>query len=307
MIDAISATILVVAIGYLLRRRQFLPAQAWQAMSRLCYWVLFPGLIFRLISTARLDASFVAPLFLAILAGSLCVMIYALVAVYGARLPNPQKGALFQGAIRNNTFLALSVVQAAFGQTALAAGAIAIAVMVPLYNFASVLALLVWRGSGSGAEMRRAVGGELMRNPLLLAVVAGAAVNLSGVPVPRFVLEASGFLGAGALPLLLLCIGASLEFRAFASHALPLCLAVFAKIAVFPLALVLVAHWLGLEREVIAVLAVIGAAPTATSSFALASELGADTGLMAEIISLQTIVSAASMPMWVFIALSLPG
>jgi predicted permease len=57
----------------------------------------------------------------------------------------------------------------------------------------------------------------------------------------------------------------------------------------------------------LAVIAAVGAAPTATSSFALASELGGDTRLMAEIISVQTLVAALSMPLWIWLSVVLVG
>ena len=82
---------------------------------------------------------------------------------------------------------------------------------------------------------------------------------------------------------MLLCIGASLRFSAFRGHAVPLIGAVISKLALFPFVLVSVGWWLGLGPLALAVLAATGAAPTASSSYALASELGGDAELMAEI------------------------
>ena len=62
---------------------------------------------------------------------------------------------------------------------------------------------------------------------------------------------------------------------------------------------------LGLDPLSLAVIAAVGAAPTASSSFALASELGGNTRLMAEIILVQTLVAAVSIPLWVWISVQL--
>ena len=109
-------------------------------------------------------------------------------------------------------------------------------------------------------------------------------------------------LGNGALPLLLLGIGASLRFSAIQGDAVPLILAVVAKILLFPFCLVMVGAQLGLEPLSLAVIAAVGAAPTATSSFALASELGGNTRLMAEMISVQTLAAALSIPVWIWVS-----
>ena len=50
------------------------------------------------------------------------------------------------------------------------------------------------------------------------------------------------------------------------------------------------------------VLAAVGAAPTASSTYTLAKELGGDSQLMAEIVSLQTLAGAMSLPLWIWIA-----
>ena len=59
MLSAIAATLAIVALGYFLKQRNFLPDSVWQAMSPLCYWVLFPGLLFDLMSKMELSATFI--------------------------------------------------------------------------------------------------------------------------------------------------------------------------------------------------------------------------------------------------------
>ena len=61
MLSAIAATLAIVALGYVLKQRNFLPDSVWQAMSPLCYWVLFPGLLFDLMSKMELSTTFIGP------------------------------------------------------------------------------------------------------------------------------------------------------------------------------------------------------------------------------------------------------
>jgi predicted permease len=178
---------------------------------------------------------------------------------------------------------------------------------VPISNIVSVLAILILTGSGERRGMKRAVLSEIARNPLLAAMLVGVGVNWLELPVPTFISQAAALLGEGALPLLLLSIGASLKFSAFRGHAVPLGLAFMAKMLVFPAALVGTGYWLGLDTLALVVLAAVGAAPTANSTYTLAVELGGDAPLMAEIVSLQTVCAAVSMPLWIWLAGRLLG
>lgn len=307
MLSAIAATLAIVALGYLLKQKDFLPDAVWQGLSPLCYWVLFPGMLFDLMSKMELSATFLGPFTAAIAIGSVAAIVYALVSARLAGLGGASTSSLVQGALRHNGFLVLSILQGGLGIAATQIAAIAIAFLVPISNIVSVFAILTLTRSGTGRDMRRAILGEIARNPLLGAMLVGVGVNWLDVPVPAFIAQAAALLGAGALPLLLLGIGASLKFSAIRGHAVPLGLAIAAKMLVFPMALVGSGFLLGLDPLALAVLAAVGAAPTANSTYTLAVELGGDAPLMAEIVSLQTVTAALSMPLWIWLAAWLVG
>lgn len=307
MLSAIAATLAIVALGYILKQKDFLPDAVWQGLSPLCYWVLFPGMLFDLMSKMELSATFLGPFTAAIAIGSVAAIVYALVSARLAGLGGASTSSLVQGALRHNGFLVLSILQGGLGIAATQIAAIAIAFLVPISNIVSVFAILTLTRSGTGRDMRRAILGEIARNPLLGAMLVGVGVNWLDVPVPAFIAQAAALLGAGALPLLLLGIGASLKFSAIRGHAVPLGLAIAAKMLVFPMALVGSGFLLGLDPLALAVLAAVGAAPTANSTYTLAVELGGDAPLMAEIVSLQTVTAALSMPLWIWLAAWLVG
>ena len=302
MLSAIAATLAIVALGYGLKRLDFLPEAAWRALSPLCYWVLFPGLLFNLMSQADLGAVSLAPFLATSVGGSVVIVAFALVTGRAIALSGPSLSSLVQGSLRHNGFLVLSVLQGTFGVVALQLGAIAIAFLVPISNIVSVVAILMLARPAGQRDMKRAVLAEIARNPLLGAMLVGVFVNLMKVPVPDFISQAAAFLGAAALPLLLLTIGASLRFGAIRGNVAPLGLALMAKFLVFPLALVVIGVGMGLDPLALAVLAAVGAAPTASSSYTLAMQLGGDARLMAEIISFQTLAAAVSLPLWIWLA-----
>ena len=301
MISTILSVLLLVVVGHLIKMRAFVPVSFWDSLSKICYWILFPGLLFNLTSTASLSAAFILPFSLTLLIAATSMVIYGFLAGRLIGANGPATSSLVQAGLRHNGFLMLAFVQGAFGVAALEIGAIAIAVLVPISNIFAVIIIFLLREGNQDAHLGRAIMAELARNPLMGAIILGGIVNFLSIPVPDFISGAANILGSAALPMLLLCVGASIRISALRAHSVALVLAVLAKLLVLPVVMMLVGSTFGLDKDVLLVLAVLAVAPTATSSFTLAQELGGDAPLMAEIITVQTLVAAVGIPAWVLL------
>lgn len=301
MISTILSVLLLVVVGHLIKMRAFVPVSFWDSLSKICYWILFPGLLFNLTSTASLSAAFILPFSLTLLIAATSMVIYGFLAGRLIGANGPATSSLVQAGLRHNGFLMLAFVQGAFGVAALEIGAIAVAVLVPISNIFAVIIIFLLREGNQDAHLGRAIMAELARNPLMGAIILGGIVNFLSIPVPDFISGAANILGSAALPMLLLCVGASIRISALRAHSAALVLAVLAKLLVLPVVMMLVGSTFGLDKDVLLVLAVLAVAPTATSSFTLAQELGGDAPLMAEIITVQTLVAAVGIPAWVLL------
>lgn len=279
--------------------RAFVPVSFWDGLSKICYWILFPSLLFNLTSTASLSAAFILPFCLTLLIAATAMVIYGFIAGRLIGANGPATSSLVQAGLRHNGFLMLAFVQGAFGIAALEIGAIAVAVLVPISNIFAVIIIFLLREGKQDANLGRAITAELARNPLTGAIILGGIVNFLSIPVPDFISGAANILGNAALPMLLLCVGASIRISALRAHSAALVLAVLAKLLILPVVMMVVGITLGLDKDVLLVLVVLAVAPTATSSFTLAQELGGDAPLMAEIITVQTLVAAIGIPVWV--------
>ena len=299
MISTILSVLLLVVVGHLIKMRAFVPVSFWDGLSKICYWILFPGLLFNLTSTASLSAAFILPFSLTLLIAASVMVVYGFLAGRLIGANGPATSSLVQAGLRHNGFLMLAFVQGAFGVAALEIGAIAVAVLVPISNIFAVIIIFLLRDGNQDTNLGRAITAELARNPLMGAIILGGIVNVLSIPVPSFIFGAADILGSAALPMLLLCVGASIRISALRAHSAALVLAVLAKLLVLPVVMMLVGMALGLDKDVLLVLVVLAVAPTATSSFTLAQELGGDAPLMAEIITVQTLVAAIGIPVWV--------
>ncbi len=299
IISTISAVLLLVIIGHMLRFYKFVQTYFWDDLSKICYWILFPCLLFNLTSTLQLNSPFLLPLSITILVGAAFAILYGLLCGRLLGANGPTTSTLIQAGLRYNAFLMLAFVQGAFGLTALKIGAMTVAIFVPLANVMSVLMIFLLRDDKQTLGLGRAIVTEVARNPLVVAVALGICVNLLYLPIPTFIHETGKLVGGASLPMLLLCVGASIRITALKAHKAALLLAVISKLFILPVVMVLTGMFLGLNKEILLVLVVMATVPTAASSYTLAQQLGGDAPLMAEIITAQTIVSAIAIPVWV--------
>ncbi len=301
MIDVVAALIpvfAIIALGAVLRRLAFLPDDGWRAVEQLTYFVLFPCFLFGAIAFADFANQPVGRMAL-LLAGAMLVMTSVTFPFkHALTLDGPAFTSLFQGAVRWNSYVALGAIAAVLGQPGLALIAIAVAVMVPLANLLCVVVLM--RNNGQSASVAT-LARQLAMNPLILACIAGIAVQAIGLPLPKVASTTINLLGKAALPLGLLAVGASLDLGNALARPTPVVTAMVLKLAIMPLIVAAGALALGVTGTAKVAALICAAVPGAPSSYILARQLGGDAPLMANITTAQTLAAMLTMPiiLWV--------
>lgn len=290
---AVAPIFVLVVLGYGLRRIGLPGEGFWPMAARLGYWVLIPALLFYKISTAAIDPGLMAP-FAVTLAGSF-FLAGTVVLLLTRTMPAPQRGSALQGAVRHNSFMALAVAETLFGAEGLSLAALASAMLAPVTNLSIVPALLALSPAPQGGPVTRRVLLDAVRNPFILAILAGLAVNLAGIGRIPLLREVTRMLGAVALPLMLLCVGAGLRLRGLKARLVPLGLALAGRFVLFPALVLILAQ--GLDSQAALILLIFAAVPTAPSSAALAAETGGDVPLMNAIITAQTAFAFVTLPL----------
>lgn len=278
--------------GYYLRRWAFPNEAFWPGAERLNYYMLFPALLFSSLATAPLDNPALPRLALAVLL-ALAIAWLALLQVRRFRgWPAGRFGAFTQGILRFNTYLGLAAVGSLFGQEGLTLAALMLALMVPTVNVLSVWSLTAERGVSARSLLL-----PILKNPLILACLGGALVNLSGLGLPGGSDRLLSLLAAASLPLGLLCVGAALKPEQLGGEVPALFGNSLLRLLAMPLLAWLVAYGLALPAMESTVLVLFFALPTAPTAYVLTRQLGGDSQLMAGIITLQTLLAAASLPL----------
>lgn len=303
MIDiflSIAPIFLLLVLGYVLRRGGIPSVEFWNLNDRLVYWILFPALLFSNTSTFDLSGDLLSAFAVAIYCGFGSAVIFALLSSRLFRLDGPTASSVLQGSARHNSFIALAVAERLIGFDGLALATLVTALLIPVTNITVVtLMVTMIRGDGGRAAVMRAVLRDLARNPLLIAVGLGIGANVLNIaPIP-VVSDMAKILGAAALPIMLLCVGANIRIRAMTSAGLPVLLSVVGKMVVFPAMILVAAQFVDLSDAALLVLILYGAVPTAASAYTLARQMGGNAPVMATIITLQTALSFVTLPITV--------
>ena len=303
MIDiflSIAPIFLLLVLGYVLRRGGIPSVEFWNLNDRLVYWILFPALLFSNTSTFDLSGDLLSAFAVAIYCGFGSAVIFALLSSRLFRLDGPTASSVLQGSARHNSFIALAVAERLIGFDGLALATLVTALLIPVTNITVVtLMVTMIRGDGGRAAVMRAVLRDLARNPLLIAVGLGIGANVLNIaPIP-VVSDMAKILGAAALPIMLLCVGANIRIRAMTSAGLPVLLSVVGKMVIFPAMILVAAQFVDLSDAALLVLILYGAVPTAASAYTLARQMGGNAPVMATIITLQTALSFVTLPITV--------
>ncbi len=294
-VGALAPVFTVLALGYLFRRRGFPGEGFWAPAERLTYFLLFPALLLHNLATADLGGLPVLPMAVAIGGAFSCVA--ALTLALRRRFPvdGPGFTSVFQGAVRMNTYVGIAAAGALGGETGLALTAVAIAVIVPLVNLFSVAVLQRYAGQGRARPTQ--IAGAVLRNPLVLACLAGLALNGGGVGLPAGGSAVLSILGRAALAVGLLAAGAGLQLRRVGDHRGVILATSALKLLVLPAVTAAACRLAGIHGLPAAIAVLFSALPGAPSSYILARQMGGDGALMASILTVQTALAALTMPL----------
>lgn len=297
VISALLPVFLLIVLGFILRRSLMRLDTQWHGLERLTYYVLFPMLLIQTLVKADLSSVPVAGVGGALMLSALVMSLLCLALrplLSRRSIDGPAFTSIFQGATRWQTYVALAVASNLFGHTGLALASVAMVAIIPLVNVFSVSVLA--RYAAPEQPSIRAVVMTVVKNPLIWACAIGLAVNVMHLPLPKIWHDVADALGRSSLGIGLLVTGAGLHLEGLLRPSLAASIAVFLKLILMPMLAVALALWFGISGSSLVIVAVCSAVPTSSSAYVLARQMGGDAPLLAQIITLQTILAVITMP-----------
>lgn len=283
----------LILLGVILMRITRWGSEFWAGLEKMVYYVLFPALLFYSTSRTPLDFSATGRLIQAAL-----LLVLGGVAMGWLAKPLFRVGPMsfesaLQTAFRFNSYMALAIAYRLGGENGTSMMALIIGFAVPLCNMAAVHALV----HKSGGLAR-----ELAKNPLLLATASGVLFNLSGLPMPEVAGVLLSRMGNASIALGLILVGAGLRLSGLSEGKAMSTYFIAVKLLAMPALALLLGRLFGLPWLQLQILVMFGALPTASSAYVLAARLGGNAPLVAFIISAGTLVSIATLPLWLYLS-----
>lgn len=300
ILNAVLPVFFLIGLGFLLRRINFFTPVAVETLSRLVFYVAVPCLLFDSIARSDLGQAF-DPLVIFSAWGLVAAFAFVFY-LLGRGLAPPLRGTFAQGVFRSNlAFVGLPLCEGAYGPTALAPAAIFVGLMVPVFNLLAVLVLLLphhqgWSRRGIGLLLK-----NLALNPFIIGSGLGIVAAAGQVTLPLALATGVEWVGRIALPLALLALGGSLEFRRLQTATRLIALAAAVKLVVYPLGFLVLLLFLQRSGLLLKVPVLLLATPTAVVSFISAREMNGSEELASGIVMATTLASALTLPAWLWV------
>lgn len=290
----------LILCGFIARRGGSIGAAAVSEINKFVVYLALPALLFDVMAHASWQQLY-QPGFVLAFGLSCGIVFYASVAI-SLLLRRPLADGGIDGLLgsyANTAYMGFPLFLMVYGPDSLVPVTIASIITVCVL-FASAIVLIE---IGSHREphpllLARKVGGALIRNPLLVAPVAGALYNATGLPLPQGAETFLKLLGGAASPAALVVIGLFLAgprpvTRAETAAAVALSAV---KLLLHPALTFAIATLLGVPTQLAVMATLLAALPTGTGPFMLAELYRRPAAITSAVILISTLAALITLP-----------
>jgi len=303
-INAVLPIVLMVCLGYLLRRLGVLPLSVTGVMNKLVFRVFLPAMLFLNVYNIQSFSQTSFDYIFYVLIFTVCIFFVGIPAVMLITKDNRQRGSILQGFFRSNyALVGIPLATSIFGTEGGIFAAMLSAFIIPLFNILAVVSLSIFGTKNGKKSTPLQILLDIVKNPLIQAIALGGVVllvraafvkhsiefRLSDVKPVYSVLTS---LSAVATPLSLITLGAQFEFSAVPSLKKPILWTVLVRCLLIPVIALSVALALGrFNGAHFATFLAVYVTPVAVSSVPMAQEMGADSALSGQLVVWTTLIS----------------
>lgn len=305
----VAPVFLLILIGWVLARTGILSEATGDALGEFVFKIAVPMLIFHTLADAHFEGVSPFRLWIAYFGGVAVTWTAAhLVAKHVFKRDDKIRViAGMSAAFANNVFIGLPLVGRSVGDDGLVALSILLAIHLPLMMVTGTIlmerASVVVDGGktrGVGAVLLQ-VGSNLARNPLVIALAAGLAINLSGLPLTPVLGTVVTQLSSAAGPAALISIGMALtKYPVRGNIGLTGAIAAL-KLFLLPAAVLLMCKILGLSPAWTAAMVLTSSVPTGINAWLIAHQFRAGQNIAASTISVTTAFGIISVSFWAWL------
>ncbi|KZX11172.1 AEC family transporter [Methanobrevibacter filiformis] len=243
VLDTIISILVMVLLGYFLKRIKLLEFSDVGKLNNLVIYVAMPAMIFMALYTSNigfLPKLAVMPL-LGITTGTI-TGILAFTVLTIAKFSKIKKwSTVITVTLGNTAFLGFPVIIGVLGQTGL--------IRAIFYDIASLLTFLslsIILMINFGGELKEVIK-KIIGFPTLWAVILGISLNFFSIPIGAVLTNVLTYIGQATIPLVMITLGLSLDFKSLTENIKIASFASFFKLVVSPIIGFFVALAIGLS------------------------------------------------------------
>ena len=320
-INAIMPIILLILLGYLLKRISFLDEQWFKKGNKLIFRVCLPAMLF--INVYNIE-SFSKINWTAVWYSEIVITILFLLGIVFVKYAIPddrQKGPILQCIFRSNyAIIGIPLAESLGGAEAVSIAAVLSAFLIPTINIYATIALTVFQNGGK-TDVKSTIK-SVAKNPLIMGVLTGFVVLVirSLLPVgadnlPVFTIKydlpllykAIENLAKIASPLALIILGGLFEFSAIKGMKRQIIIGTAARVLVVPLlalgtSILLTKHtdFFCVDSVAYPALLALFGSPVAVSSAIMAQEMDNDGVLAGQLVVWTSFISVATLFFFIY-------
>jgi malonate transporter and related proteins len=280
ILDIILPVFGLVLFGYLAARFGLFKTQHIAGLANFCFTFAVPVLLFSSLSGARLPSEIDWGFMLSFYIGGLATFFAGM--MIGRRFfALKLDGQALMGmtsAFSNTALLGIPLIIAALGKESSLAVFMLISVHSAVY-FSLVTVLVSFRAGAEGsiAGQIGAVLKDLATNPILIGLVCGMAVSISGITLPHVITTMASQLGSAGVPASAFAMGATLSQYRIAGSLPQAAVMVLLKQVMHPLLVWALAYYVfGVTGIWLGAAVLMAAMPTGINVYVFAARYGGD-------------------------------
>ena len=293
----ILSIIIMIGIGYFLKRIDFLSEKDIDPFNKIVMYILMPCMIFHAIYSADLSMlSKLGILPFVILASSFVTGIVSYFILKQLKLDEITLwSVLVTVMIANTAFMGYPVTLGIFGQDGFLRAIFCDMATLCIFLILSFVLIMKFGGTVKTAVKK------ITFFPPLWAVILGLGFNFFNIPIGPIFDNTVNYLGQGAIPLIMIALGLSIDFSALSRSKSMIIFTSIMKLAFFPLVAFIVASQLGLVDLQFKISVVEAAMPSGMMSLLLAITYKLDYELTSDCILINTVISLITLPIIIMI------
>jgi malonate transporter and related proteins len=301
--DLILPVFAVIVTGWIVGYAGYLSRGLSDALIHFAYNIAMPALLIVTIAQEPGRSLFRWRFLVAFGGGSLLcfILVFGIMSIQTSRSLASRTMYGMAASMTNTGFVALPVLQAIYGQRAVLPAAIAtVFVAVVMFPLAVVLLELDQRNADGSRTAPMATAKHVVLNPLVISTLIGMVLSVLGLRTPGPVATYLNIFAAALTPCALFAIGLGLSLDGLRAHIrLALVLSVV-KLVIMPLIVYGLTMSLGLDPLYTIAAVICAAVPTAKTVYILAGEYRCEEMMVASTVSMTTLASIVSLPVWLY-------